>query len=92
MNQSVEKRVLGACRPLICRSWQDNLALTTDRVLTYRTGRIGVCLIAAMVYISVVCVDLFVPDWSNKDKSPADPSLANVAKDIYNDDDEVRKR
>ncbi|CAM9872874.1 unnamed protein product, partial [Ectocarpus sp. 12 AP-2014] len=30
----------------ITGSWQDNLALTTDRVLTYRTGRIGVCLIA----------------------------------------------
>lgn len=69
------------------RSWQDNLVLTTDRVLTYRTGRIGVCLIAAMIYISLVSVDLFVPDWADENKAEAD---ANLAKDIYYDDaDEV---
>lgn len=78
------------CQPFLStcfRSWQDNLALTTDRVLTYRTGRVGVCLIAAMIYISLVSVDLFVPDWSDEHKAEAD---ANLAKDIYyNDDDEV---
>lgn len=71
------------------RSWGDNLALTSDRVLEYRTGRVGVCLIAAMVYISLVSVDLFVPDWSKEDKAEAN---ATLAKDIYyNDDDEVNK-
>ncbi|CAM9769948.1 unnamed protein product, partial [Sphacelaria rigidula] len=43
-------------------SWGDNLALTTDRVLMYRTGRVGVCLIAAMLYISLLSVDLIIPD------------------------------
>lgn len=69
------------------RSWQDNLALTTDRVLAYRTGRVGVCLIAAMIYIALISVELFVPDWTVENKAEAD---ANLAKDIYyNDDDEV---
>ena len=69
------------------RSWQDNLALTTDRVLFYRTGRVGVCLIAAMIYIALISVELFVPDWAEENKAEAD---ANLAKDIYyNDDDEV---
>lgn len=69
------------------RSWQDNLALTTDRVLMYRTGRVGVCLIAAMIYISLTSVKLFVPDWTEEDKAEID---ANIAKDIYyNDEDEV---
>lgn len=71
---------------LLYRSWGDNLALTSDRVLTYRTGRVGVCLIAAMVYISLVSVDLIVPDWSEENQAEAD---ANVAKDMYYDDDEV---
>ncbi|CAM9426180.1 unnamed protein product, partial [Ectocarpus fasciculatus] len=67
-------------------SWQDNLALTTDRILTYRTGRIGVCLIASMIYIALISVELFVPDWTEENKAEAE---ANVAKDIYyNDDDE----
>lgn len=74
-----------ASRP--CRSWQDNLALTSDRVLTYRTGRVGVCLIASMIYIALISVELFVPDWAEENKAEAD---ANLAKDIYyNDDDEV---
>lgn len=69
------------------RSWQDNLALTTDRVLIYRTGRIGVCLIASMIYIAFLSVELFVPDWTEENKAEAD---ANLAKDIYyNDDEEV---
>lgn len=52
----------------------------------YRTGRVGVCLIAAMIYISLVCVKLFVPDWSEENQAEAD---ANLAKDIYfNDDDD----
>lgn len=69
------------------RSWQDNLALTTDRVLGYRTGRIGVCLIAAMIYITLLSVELFVPDWTEENKEEDD---ANLAKDIYyNDEDEV---
>lgn len=56
-------------------------------MLTYRTGRIGVCLIAAMIYIALVSVDLFVPDWADENKAEAD---ANLAKDIYYDDaDEV---
>ncbi|CAM9190967.1 unnamed protein product, partial [Laminaria digitata] len=70
----------------ITGSWQDNLALTTDRVLTYRTGRVGMCLIAAMIYISLTSVKLFVPDWTEEDKAEVD---ANIAKDIYyNDEDE----
>lgn len=45
------------------------------------------CLIAAMVYISLISVDLIVPDWSEENQAEAD---ANVAKDIYYiDDDEV---
>lgn len=72
---------------LFNRSWQDNLALTTDRVLTYRTGRVGVCLIASMIYIALTAVKLFVPDWTEENKAEAD---ANLAKDIYyNDEDEV---
>lgn len=72
------------------RSWQDNLALTTDRVLAYRTGRVGVCLIAAMIYIALVSVELFVPDWTQENKAEAD---ANLAKDIYyNDDDKVLQK
>lgn len=53
----------------------------------YRTGRVGVCLIAAMIYISLTSVKLFVPDWTEEDKAEVD---ANIAKDIYyNDEDEV---
>lgn len=68
------------------RSWGDNLALTTDRVLMYRTGRVGVCLIAAMLYISLLSVDLIIPDWSAEGHAEPD---ANFAKDVYYDDDEV---
>lgn len=53
----------------------------------YRTGRVGMCLIAAMIYISLTAVKLFVPDWTEEDKAEVE---ANIAKDIYyNDEDEV---
>lgn len=56
-------------------------------MLTYRTGRVGVCLIASMIYIALISVELFVPDWAEENKAEAD---ANLAKDIYyNDEDEV---
>ncbi|CAM9682036.1 unnamed protein product, partial [Discosporangium mesarthrocarpum] len=71
----------------ITGSWQDNLALTTDRVLMYRTGRIGVCLVAAMIYLSFLSVELFIPDWSNEETSKED----NAANDVYYEDDEVDK-
>lgn len=63
------------------------MALTSDRVTTYRTGRVGVCLIASMIYIALISVELFVPDWTEENKAEAD---ANLAMDVYyNDDDEV---
>lgn len=65
--------------------------LTMDRVLTYRTGRIGMCLIAAMIYISLVSVDLFVPDWS--ENNTTETGAEQAVKDAYYfDDDEVRDR
>lgn len=40
-----------------------------------------------MIYIALISVELFVPDWAEENKAEAD---ANLAKDIYyNDDDEV---
>lgn len=63
--------------------------LTTDRISSYRSGRIGMCLIAAMFYISLVSVTLFVPDWPDEKKEDTDAVLANDV--YYNDDDEVRK-
>lgn len=65
--------------------------LTTDRVLMYRTGRIGMSLIAAMIYISLVSVDLFVPDWSEEDRTETGAEQA-VKDAYYFDDDEVRDR
>ena len=63
------------------------MALTPDRVLTYRTGRVGVCLIASMIHIALISVELFVPDWTEENTAEAE---ANLAKDIYYyDDDEV---
>lgn len=40
-----------------------------------------------MIYIALISVELFVPDWSEENKAEAE---AHVAKDIYyNDEDEV---
>lgn len=40
-----------------------------------------------MIYIALISVELFVPDWAEENKAEAD---ANLAKDIYyNDEDEV---
>ncbi|CAM9147362.1 unnamed protein product, partial [Choristocarpus tenellus] len=72
----------------IAGSWQDNLVLTSDRVLQYRTGRIGVCLAAAMLYLSITSVELFVPDWSKEEAALRE---ANLAKDMYYYDDEEEK-
>lgn len=57
----------------------------------YRTGRIGMCLIAAMIYISLISVDLFVPDWSEEDRTEAGAEQA-VKDAYYFEDDEVRDR
>ena len=61
--------------------------LTADRVLAYRNGRIGMCLVAAMIYIALTSVDRFVPDWSEDNQCDAG---AEVVKDAYDvEDDEV---
>ncbi|CAN0096763.1 unnamed protein product, partial [Phaeothamnion confervicola] len=65
--------------------WMDSLALDATRVTQYRAGRIGTCLVAAMVYLSMLSVSLLVPDWS-EEKAKLEKALA--ARDVYYDDED----
>jgi hypothetical protein len=70
---------------------QDALALDATRILQYRTGRMGTCFIAAMLYTCFLAAALLVPDWNAANKAELD---ARAARDIYyngdgDDDDRV---
>ncbi|GMH75260.1 hypothetical protein TL16_g06700 [Triparma laevis f. inornata] len=46
--------------------WLDTLALTQDRIDTYRVGRTGTGLLAIGLYTTVLGVSLIVPDWMDE--------------------------
>jgi hypothetical protein len=68
-------------------SWLDNLALDEDRIELYRNGRMGTCFICVMLYLTILCSTLLVPDWG-KERAEA-RALAAQNDAFYDDDDEL---
>mmetsp|Transcript_751 Transcript_751/g.1598 ORF Transcript_751/g.1598 Transcript_751/m.1598 type:complete len:1761 (+) Transcript_751:28-5310(+) len=68
--------------------WLDTLALTNDRIDTYRVGRTGTGLMAIGLYTTVLGTSLLVPDWMDEHIEDNEGQLEYGNNDIDDDEDE----